>query len=223
LDVAWHPNNILLATVGSDSKCRVTSAFTKNIDRREDVADGTAFGSKLPFGTALKDFDASAWVHCVKFSASGNKIAFAGHDSTLTIIDCETESHVVHTVKHRFLPFVDLLFLTENSIVGVGHDCNPLLFQNQGGQWQFTAALDQKAGVKSGDGGAKEMWKAKTTMADGGGDRELTTKHQNCITCLKPFSNGPNYTAFSTTGLDGNIVIWQTKALEQSIQGVKII
>jgi hypothetical protein len=47
---------------------------------------------------------------------------------------------------------------------------------------QFVRFLDEKANQPKSAGGAKEMWVAKTAMADGGFDRELPTKHQNCIT-----------------------------------------
>jgi len=37
----------------------------------------------------------------------------------------------------------------------------------------------------------------------------LNTKHQNCITYISVYKkNGPNVAQFSTTGLDGAIVIW---------------
>jgi actin related protein 2/3 complex subunit 1A/1B len=47
LCVAWHPNNIFLATGASDFKARIFSAFIKGVDKRPE---GTPFGDKLPFG-----------------------------------------------------------------------------------------------------------------------------------------------------------------------------
>jgi actin related protein 2/3 complex subunit 1A/1B len=204
LDVAWHPNNILIASVGSDGKCQVVSGFVKGLDKKEDVANGTAFGDKLPFGTQLAEFQANGWIHCVKWSPSGNRLAFASHDSVLTIVECPTPQHQVIPVKYRTLPICDLIFLNEDTIVAVGHDCNPMLFQNNG-SWQFVRFLDEKANQPKSAGGAKEMWVAKTSMADGGADRELPTKHQNCITCIRHLGGN----TFSTTGLDGNICIWK--------------
>jgi actin related protein 2/3 complex, subunit 1A/1B len=67
LDVAWHPNNVLIATVSSDGWCRVTSAFVKGVDSKEAVAAGTAFGNKLPFGTCVKEMQLGPWLHCVKW------------------------------------------------------------------------------------------------------------------------------------------------------------
>jgi len=65
------------------------------------------------------------------------------------------------------------------------------------------------------------MWVNKPERADGSQDRELGTKHQNCVTCIRPVAGAPNaVTSFSTTGLDGNIIVWQTKALETQL-GVK--
>lgn len=37
------------------------------------------------------------------------------------------------------------MWLEENRIVAVGHDANPTLFVNSGGQWKFDRQLDKKA------------------------------------------------------------------------------
>jgi hypothetical protein len=63
------------------------------------------------------------------------RLAYASHDSTLSVVDASTQDHTVQAVRYRYLPLVDLLWINENSIVGVGHDCNPFLFQKQGGNW----------------------------------------------------------------------------------------
>jgi actin related protein 2/3 complex subunit 1A/1B len=64
-DIAWHPNSVLIATASTDGYCRVMSAFTKGVDTKEAVGAGTAFGSKLPFGTVCKEINVGAWVQTV--------------------------------------------------------------------------------------------------------------------------------------------------------------
>lgn len=44
--VAWHPNNILLATTSTDGKCRVFSTFIKGVDTRDSKA-GSVSDSKF--------------------------------------------------------------------------------------------------------------------------------------------------------------------------------
>jgi len=215
LDVAWHPNNVLLATASSDGQLAVVSAFVKGVDTKESVGAGTAFGSKLPFGTICKEIPVGAWVHCVKWSASGNRLAFATHDSTLHILECPTPDHKLTSLKYNFLPLMDILFINENNIVGVGHDYNPLLFQFAGG-WKFSTKLDAKGGAakKAGGPSAAQMFKDMTAKgtSDSSSDTQIETKHLNCITTIQVFAGtADNVKQFSTSGLDGQVAVWDLK------------
>ena len=73
--IDWHPNNVLLATSSTDCFARVFSGFIKGVDKRPGE---TAFGSRLPFGELLAEYPAAGWVHSVKWSPSGNSLAFTG-------------------------------------------------------------------------------------------------------------------------------------------------
>merc|ERR1712100_607203 len=84
LDIAWHPENVLLATASSDTNCRVFSTFIKGVDKRPT---STPFGTKLPFGSLQGTYESSGWAHSCDWSPSGNQLAFVGHDSTMTVID----------------------------------------------------------------------------------------------------------------------------------------
>ncbi|TMS22818.1 Actin-related protein 2/3 complex subunit 1A [Larimichthys crocea] len=75
LSLDWHPNNILLAAGSCDFKCRVFSAYIKEV---EEKPGPTPWGSKMPFGAVLAEFGGAGgggWVHSVSFSASGNRLA----------------------------------------------------------------------------------------------------------------------------------------------------
>ena len=52
--VAWHPNSQLLATGSTDFKCRVFSAYVKQIDERQEAAqfEATPFGEECWEGGA---------------------------------------------------------------------------------------------------------------------------------------------------------------------------
>jgi len=225
LDVAWHPNNVLLATASSDGQCRVVSAFVKGVDTKDAVGSGTAFGSKLPFATVCKEIQVGSWVHTVKWSPSGNRLAFATHDSTLHVLECATENHVLNSTKYQHLSLVDLLFLNENSIVGVGHDYNPLLFQAGAGGFTFRAKLDVKTGGAKTNVSNLQKFKDmdKKGQADGAGETQIETKHLNCITVVLPFAgNADNVRQFSTSALDGQIAVWDVPTIEKTIQGLKV-
>jgi len=73
LKIDWHPSSALIATAGTDFKARVFSAFIKGVDKG---APNTPFGSKLPFGEPLAEVDCEGWVQSIKWSPSGNLLAW---------------------------------------------------------------------------------------------------------------------------------------------------
>jgi actin related protein 2/3 complex subunit 1A/1B len=146
LDAAWHPNNFILATVSSDSKCHIVSGFISYVDNKENIGT-TSFGDRLPFGKHVKTYEARAWIHCVKWSTSGTQLAYASHDSTLTVVDVSTADHAVQAVRYNYLPLLDLLWINEHSLVGVGYDGVPLLFQKHGAEWYVLPKLNSQCGL----------------------------------------------------------------------------
>ena len=66
---------------------------------------------------------AGGWVHGVSFSASGNKLAWVGHDSSISVVNAANECKVA-TIQGDFLPFAACVWVTENSIITAGNDCS---------------------------------------------------------------------------------------------------
>ena len=132
--VDWHPGNILIATASTDFKVRVFSAFIKGMDARPEY---TPFGKRLPFGQeVLAEYDAGGWVQAVKWSPSGNHLAFVSQNSTLTVVDVtQGAPGVTQTVYINDLPLRDLYWVSDTQIVGAGHGCKPLLFELSGSTW----------------------------------------------------------------------------------------
>jgi actin related protein 2/3 complex subunit 1A/1B len=207
--VDWHPNNALLATASTDFKCRVFSAHIKGVDKN---TPNTPWGNKIPFGELFAEIDSNGWVHSVQWSPSGNKLAFVGHDSTVNIADVSSGTPNVDVVKFSDLPFTDLLWISEDSIVAGGHDCNPTLFQGKGG-WQFVKKLDVGSGAAAAEKGnsAFKTFQQKVDKGETTTETKLTTKHQNAITWITAYKKaGPSVTQYSTSGLDGAVVIWDS-------------
>jgi actin related protein 2/3 complex subunit 1A/1B len=205
LKVDWHPNNALLVTASSDFKCRVFSAFIKGVDKG---APTTPWGNNLPFGELYCEIDcATGWVQACAWSPSGNLIGFVAQDSTLTVADVSSGTPQVQTLKYGDLPFRDLLFYSENGIVAAGHDCTPVAFKNQGG-WKCVGKLDTGSGAaqaaQSSGNTARKMFQNKVDRAESVTETKLETKHQNCITNVQKYGNNQ----YSTSGLDGVILIW---------------
>lgn len=57
---------------------------------------------------------------------------------------------------------------------------------------------------------------------EGTGDTSITSTHQNAITQIFPHTvTGNSISKFSTTGVDGRLVIWDCKSIESAIAGLK--
>lgn len=101
------------------------------------------FGGKLPFGELLCELESTnGWVHAIKWSPSGNQIAFSGHDSSVSFSQINGQTPQVQRIRLPYLPIRELLFLSEKSVVAVGEDANPLLFtSNDSGVWSFASEV----------------------------------------------------------------------------------
>jgi len=215
---------MLLATGSSDFKARVFSAFIKGVDAKPPTGP---FGTKLPFGELLLELDAaSGWVHAIKWSPSGNQLAFAGHDSSINFADVTNLPPALQRLRLHSLPLRDILFLSERSLVGVGEDTNPVVFtSNDNGAWTFGSELDKSAPpAAAATQSAAQIFKGKVDLgSDSGSDTKLDTLHQNCITCVTAHTFTPQLvTDFATSGLDGNLIVWHVKAIEAKLKGLKI-
>jgi len=227
LSLDWHPNNVLLAAGSADMKARVFSAFIKDVDKRPAA---TVWGEKLPFNTVCGEYTSPAggWVHAVGFSPSGDILAFASHDSSISIV--YPGGPAIYNIRISSLPYVSLIWTAEDTLVAAGHDCQPVVFSGSEGGWQAAGSLDDTTAPKSSGGaskfgGASGVGRLNSVAfntfrnADSRGqsspisgpatDTELMTVHQNTITNIRPYATqGGKVTKVSTSGVDGKLVIW---------------
>jgi len=153
--VAWCCNGKFIVTGGCDMKCRIFSAYIENIDPADDDGFGEVFPNQHKFGEILAEFDHSrSWITAVAWAPSGFRVAFAGHGSTISFVQILAGSEpVVQTTQHRALPFVDMTFITDNTLVAVGYDYTPTTFTVQGGsdtepKWAFQETFDKDGDEK---------------------------------------------------------------------------
>lgn len=146
----------------------------------------------------------------------------------------------MHTIRTPSLPYVALLWLSQTTLVAAGHDCQPVLFSGSvESGWALVRSLDENVagGTKPGiltpssTGGVGRLnseafrtfrsadSRGASSSAPGGGAggsgaTELTTVHQNTITKVKAFETSAEgeVTRFSTSGVDGRLVIWTVGA-----------
>jgi actin related protein 2/3 complex subunit 1A/1B len=59
------------------------------------------------------------WVHDVSFSAAGDKLAWVGHDSSISVVAASNQAQI-YTIKGDFLPLITCTWITSNSVVAAG-------------------------------------------------------------------------------------------------------
>ncbi|KTF84631.1 hypothetical protein cypCar_00037042 [Cyprinus carpio] len=230
LSLDWHPNNVLLAAGSCDFKCRVFSAYIKEVDEKPAP---TPWGSKMPFGQVMAEFGGAGsggWVHSVCFSASGNKLAWVSHDSTVTVVD-PTISSTPSQLKTEYLALLSVTFVSENNIVAAsifrqGHDCCPMLFSfDDGGTLTFVSKLDiPKQSIQRNISAMERFRNMDKRATTEDRNSTLETLHQNSITQVSIYEGDKrDCRKFCTTGIDGAMTIWDFKTLESSIQGLRIM
>ena len=168
----------------------------------------------MPFSQLMSEYGGRA--HGLSFSASGSRLAWVSHNSTVSTANA-SKSMQVSTLKVEFLPLLSVSFVSENSIVAAGHDCCPMLFnKNNHSCLTFVTKLDiPKQSIQH------NMDKRAVTE-----DRNtaLETLHQNSITQVSIYEvDNQDCCKFCTNGIDRGMTIWDFKTLESSSQTLRII
>lgn len=211
LSVAWHPNSVLLAAGSTDGHARVFSGYIKGLDEKPAPS---AWGERLPFQQLCGDFtdDSAAWVHDVAFSPSGDVLAWVTHDSSILVAypsGPDQPPQAVVSIATSYLPFRSLAWVTENSLVAGGFDCQPIVFSGDNNGWQLEKSLDDaqgKTGNRNEDESQVSALHLFRQLDLKGVERDetaLPTVHQNAIATLRNYSQRQ----ISTSG-DGRVVIW---------------
>lgn len=156
-------------------------------------------------------------------------ILCTGHDSSISIV--YPGGPTIYTIRLPSLPAVSLLWTAEDTLIAAGHDCQPYLFNGSDAGWQGVGTLDDSISSKSNAGrpavpgklrtGAFATFQAADSRGQSSGlqgsptaDTKVLTIHQNTITSIRPYETaGDRVTRVSTTGVDGNLVIWNVDAV----------
>lgn len=210
--LAWHPNSVLLAAGSTDSHARVFSGFIKGVDARPEAS---VWGERLPFNTVCAEYlnDSAGWVHAVSFSPSGDALAFAAHDSSITVVypsAPDQPPRAMISITTQSLPFTSLIWNGEAEILAAGYDCEPYRFRGGEQGWEFAGSLETKRGaVGVVEESARNMFRQMDLRGKTKDDTQLNTTHQNTINTIRVFGGSPaRVQQFSTSGVDGRVVVW---------------
>lgn len=64
----------------------------------------------------------------VSFSHDGTKLAWVGHDSSVTVASGTSES-VMSILRTTYLPFVSVVWISGDTFIAAGHQLTPVLFR----------------------------------------------------------------------------------------------
>jgi actin related protein 2/3 complex subunit 1A/1B len=221
----WHPNNVLIATGSTDYKMRIFSAYIKDV---EEQPKPTPWGTKMPLGQLMAEFKNSTtgggWIHSVSFSSDGNKVSWVAHDSSINVVDATNGQNVIK-LKTEYLPFLSTIWITQNSFVVAGHSCVPLIYTVEPGKVYLSGKLDQSQKKETGGISAMRIFQSldRNSRSIENSDTNLVYIHQNAITCVSIYEGDKGAAKkVSTSGLDGQLVIWDLVSLSRSMSGLKI-
>lgn len=221
----WHPNNAMLACGSTDFKARIFSGFVKDVESKPSGSPW--WDGKMSFGTLIAEYSngGGGWVHDVSFSPKGDKLAWIGHDSSISVVNANNGQKVA-VIKEKFLPFISCTWVSEENIVAAGFDCCPLMFNYaSNGNLRYVCNLDVPKEQSLGTQSAMQRFRDLDRMASGPDDssKSMKTLHQNAITQVVVHTGTKeNCSKFSTSGIDGNLIIWDVKSLEKSLADMKI-
>jgi len=198
--VAWHHSSQYLATGSTDRHLRVYDVTV------------TEEGHGPSFNALQVTEDASSWVNAIAFSRS-NVLAFACQDATVRFKSLAGgPDAAVEVVRWKSLPFLDLAFVGRTELVACGFDNVPVLFSHKDGCWQAIGSLDSRlGGPTAGPGAGSESFdeaRRRFRSSVSGTKAEAlprTSEHTNTVTSCCALGDG----RFSTSSLDGTVVIWE--------------
>uniref|UniRef100_A0A803M6D0 Arp2/3 complex 41 kDa subunit n=1 Tax=Chenopodium quinoa TaxID=63459 RepID=A0A803M6D0_CHEQI len=141
LCVQWSPKENKFA-VGSGAKTVCICYYEQENNWNSEAGSS----SDTKFGEQILQLDLSySWAFGVKWSPSGNTLAYVGHNSMIYFVDDVGPSPLAQSVAFRDLPLRDVYFVSEKMVIGVGFDCNPMVFAaDESGLWSFIKFLGQK-------------------------------------------------------------------------------
>ena len=168
------------------------SSFIKGVDERPE---SSVWGERLPFNTVCGEYlnNSAGWVHSVAFSPSGNALAFAAHDSSVTVVypsGPEQPPSAVVSLSTQLLPFLSLIWKGESEIIAAGYDCKAYRLRGNEQGWQIVGSMESKGrpGMEEmREESALNMFRQMDLKGKSKDDTQLKTVHQNTIATIRAY------------------------------------
>eukprot|EP00035_Acanthoeca_spectabilis_P033910 m.26052 g.26052 ORF g.26052 m.26052 type:complete len:378 (+) comp6268_c0_seq1:104-1237(+) len=214
LCVDWHPAGALLAVGTAAYSCRVVSGYIKLV---EPKPKSTCWGKKMNFGAIMAEFGTAVgsggWVHAVSFSSSGDRLVFAAHDASVTVVDGTAGRLHVVPLRLPTLPMLCVRWVTESAFVASGHSNTLTLFRFDGTRieavgplrrQQPKGSIDEADSTESVQSLAAQAGRGDSTVSEP--DIESTVAHFSAF--AEPHDKTGSLTVLSTLQHNGTVTLW---------------
>eukprot|EP01029_Cantina_marsupialis_P029133 TRINITY_DN779845_c0_g1_i1.p1 TRINITY_DN779845_c0_g1~~TRINITY_DN779845_c0_g1_i1.p1 ORF type:complete len:398 (-),score=110.77 TRINITY_DN779845_c0_g1_i1:77-1270(-) len=226
LDLAWHPSGDFVGLAYADRQCTVAGGSAQNAKSKSHETFGES-----KFGSECCVFESESFVESVCWSPNGLRMAFASHDSTVTIVHFPNGAgeEVVRSLVLKCLPVRALLFIDEDTILAGGHDMNPILLRFTGSEWNVIGFIDREEEKKSSKmsafGSAHKMFQQKTAFGTTSASvlKARNTQHKGTIIQILPHKLSEDGSILSVSSLDeaGSMVLWDVSSVDALAAAVK--
>lgn len=126
-------------------------------------------------------------------------------------------------LKTEFLPFLSCIWISPTSVCVAGHSCVPLIYSFDGTNIVYNGKLDQSQKREAGGISAMRHFQSLDRNSKLENDTALDYIHQNAISWISIVTGDKSGAKkLSTSGLDGQLVIWDLSTLSRSMQNLKI-
>lgn len=221
--VSWHPSGVIVGASCTDMKIYIFSARVKEIDSN---IPSTQWGKDTEFGSLLYSCESEnrGWMHSLSFSPSGDAIAWACHDSSVSYKSVTSDKYAILYTK--VLPFRTVAFISETVFLAAGYDLFINVYQIHNNKIILIGSLGSltKSGKSNQNSTAFKIFKMLDTRAQKEEDSDTkieATVHKNTISTIRNFSSsGSLVTKISSTADDGNLVIWDVSKFLDSVPNV---
>lgn len=77
------------------------------------------------------------WANCIAWNPNGKSLTVAVHNSTVIRVDFDNQMSLTKKFLsvYRHLPFLQLYYSDENTLVATGYDSVPLILKNEENRW----------------------------------------------------------------------------------------